>query len=141
MRITSPFYLANLEEGTLSGATGYTSCTLGFAILAPGEGVIGVTGNPMGMDVMDLIIHLGLEGPCDEYHVARASDENTPPLGDESANEEEAVDKGEESEREPMEEDDSKMEPMEEEDPDEGFNRGRGTNKRERPQGRSRGGP
>ena len=75
------------------------------------------------MDVMDLINHLRLEGPCDEYHVPRASDENAPPLGDESTNEGEAADKGEDSERELMEANDPEMKPTEEEDPEEGFTR------------------
>jgi len=37
--------------------------------------------------VVDLINHLRLEGPCDEYCVPHASDENAPPPGDESADE------------------------------------------------------
>jgi len=49
------------------------------------------------MDVMDLIIHLRLEGPCDWYLVL-LSGENTPPPGDKSADEAEATDKGEDSE-------------------------------------------
>jgi len=33
----------------------------------------------MGMDVVDLINHLRLEAPCDEYYVPHASDGNAPP--------------------------------------------------------------
>ena len=51
---------------------------------------------PMGMHVMDLIIHLRLEGPCDEYLVPHASGKNAPPPADESTDEREATDKGEE---------------------------------------------
>ena len=58
----------------------------------------------MGKDIMDLIKHLRLEGPYDEYRLPRASDENAPPPGDEFADEREASDKGD-SESEPMEED------------------------------------
>jgi len=66
----------------------------------------------MGLDVMDLIIHLRLEGRCDWYLVPR-SGKNAPPLRDESTDKGEATDKGEDSEREPMEEGDLKVEPME----------------------------
>ena len=48
---------------------------------------------------MDLIHHLRLEGICDEYRVPHASDENVPPPGDEFPNEDEAADKGDDSER------------------------------------------
>ena len=75
----------------------------------------------MGMNVMDLIIHLRLEGPCDQYLVPSAGGENARPPGDESTDEGEATDKEEDSGRELIEEGDPEMKPMEEEDPKEGF--------------------
>jgi len=63
----------------------------------------------MGMDIIDLLNYLSLEGPGDKDLVPNASEEDAPPLGDESANEGEAVDKGEDTEKEPNKEE----EPME----------------------------
>jgi len=61
-----------------------------------------------------------LEGPCDEDLLPTASEEDTPPPRDESADEREAVNKGKNSEKEaseegePMEEGGPEEEPMEE---------------------------
>jgi len=77
----------------------------------------------MGMDVMDLIIHLRFEGTCDWYLV-RHSGKTAPSLGEESTDKGEATDKGEDFEWEPMEEGDPEVEAMEEEVPEEGFSEG-----------------
>ena len=74
---------------------------------------------PMGMDVIDLINYLRFEGPCDEDFFPTANEEYATPRGDESADEGKTVDKGKNSEKEPMEEGNPKEEPMEEEDPEE----------------------
>ena len=58
----------------------------------------------MGMDVLDLLNYLRLEGPCEEDLVPTTSEADAPPLGDEFANEGKAVDKGDDTEKEPMEE-------------------------------------
>ena len=42
---------------------------------------------PIVMDVMDLIIHLRLEGSCDEYRVPHANDDNASLQEDESTDE------------------------------------------------------
>ena len=58
----------------------------------------------MGRNVIDLLNYLRLEGSCDKDLVPHASDEVASPAGDESADEGKAVDKGENSEEEPIEE-------------------------------------
>ena len=78
----------------------------------------------MGIDIVNLLNYLRLEGPYDEDLIPLASDEDAPSPGDESANEGQTVDTGEVSKKEPMEEKDLEEEHMEEKNPEEGLSKG-----------------